>query len=377
MKPRVAIACQGGGSQTAFTAGVFKALFESNVQDRFNIVSISGTSGGGICGFLLWYALQKGESPVYKRLFEFWEDNTANTYHERLINDYGTRVIKLVGSGFIPQYNSSPSSPLAKFAAHFLTLGIRPEFTDLRVLLESHADFQEVATWGQQAPVLILGACNILTGRLHEFSSYLEPIKVEHLLASACVPTLFPAVVIDGMAYWDGLFSDNPPISCLIKPEIVGARNIPNEIWVIKINPTTADHIPEEPMDILDRRNEVEGNLSMLQGLSYIGRINNYLIQGGFTEEFLAKTDIKEPIKIPKAYRDSPDAPYHIPRIEMSVDLAKSLTYESKLDRSPEHIDRLIRDGEAQGKRFLEARLSQMDVQKPTQAKPRLEPETA
>ncbi len=33
MKPRVAIACQGGGSQTAFTAGVLKALFENKIQD--------------------------------------------------------------------------------------------------------------------------------------------------------------------------------------------------------------------------------------------------------------------------------------------------------------------------------------------------------
>jgi NTE family protein len=77
MKPRVAIACQGGGSQTAFTAGVFKALAENNVQDRFNIVSISGTSGGAICGFMLWYALKKGEKPVWKRSFDFWDDNTA------------------------------------------------------------------------------------------------------------------------------------------------------------------------------------------------------------------------------------------------------------------------------------------------------------
>ena len=51
MKPRVAIACQGGGSQTAFTAGVLKALFENKVQDHFNIVSLSGTSGGPFVPF--------------------------------------------------------------------------------------------------------------------------------------------------------------------------------------------------------------------------------------------------------------------------------------------------------------------------------------
>jgi NTE family protein len=43
--------------------------------------------------------------------------------------------------------------------------------------------------------------------------------------------------------------------------------------------------------------------------------------------------------------------------IEMSAELANSLNYESKLDRSPANIQRLIADGEKQGKQFLEHRL--------------------
>jgi len=58
-KPKVAIACQGGGSQTAFTAGVLKGLFEEGVHEDFNVVSLSGTSGGSICAALAWYALEK------------------------------------------------------------------------------------------------------------------------------------------------------------------------------------------------------------------------------------------------------------------------------------------------------------------------------
>ena len=33
-KTRVAIACQGGGSQTAFTAGALKALCETDIGDE-------------------------------------------------------------------------------------------------------------------------------------------------------------------------------------------------------------------------------------------------------------------------------------------------------------------------------------------------------
>lgn len=48
VKVRVALACQGGGSQTAFTAGVLKALCgnKNKLRDHFNVVSLSGTSGG-------------------------------------------------------------------------------------------------------------------------------------------------------------------------------------------------------------------------------------------------------------------------------------------------------------------------------------------
>ena len=75
-----------------------------------------------------------------------------------------------------------------------------------------------------------------------------------------------------------------------------------------------------------------------------------------FKDEFLAKVDITEPIKIPKSFPEDPDQPWHIPMIEMSEELQKTLTYEDKLDRSPENINRLIQEGEKQGQKFIEAR---------------------
>jgi NTE family protein len=78
--------------------------------------------------------------------------------------------------------------------------------------------------------------------------------------------------------------------------------------------------------------------------------------RGAFRDEFLAELDIKEPIKIPKLFAEDPDQPWHIPMIEISEDLAKALTYEDKLDRSSENINRLILEGEKQGQNFIEAR---------------------
>jgi NTE family protein len=359
MKRKIAIACQGGGSQTAFTAGVLKALFDNRIQDHFNIVSLSGTSGGALCGFFVWYALKKGDDCVWKRLIDFWEDNAAQTYQERLFNLLMINWLELTSAGLVPQFNMSPYSPLLKMSLSFATLGMRSRFTDLEEMLSAHIDFSELQAWGGQpeSPVLLLGACNVCTGKLTKFSSRNHPIRVEHLLASACVPNIFPSVIIDKMAYWDGLFSDNPPVWSLLNRELVGPGNIPQEIWVIKINPTTSDKIPTQPYEISNRRNEVEGNVSLFQNLRAIEDVKLLYSQGAFRDEFLESFDIKEAIRFPKAFAEFPDQPYHIPMIEMSEDLAKSLNYESKLDRAPEHIQRLILDGEKQGQKFVEARL--------------------
>jgi NTE family protein len=61
------------------------------------------------------------------------------------------------------------------------------------------------------------------------------------------------------MAYWDGLFSDNPPIQALLQRDTVGLPNLPQEIWVIKINPTSSRTIPTKANQIADRRNQCSG----------------------------------------------------------------------------------------------------------------------
>jgi NTE family protein len=46
-KTKVAIACQGGGSQTAFTAGALRRILRDPEPDQsYELVALSGTSGG-------------------------------------------------------------------------------------------------------------------------------------------------------------------------------------------------------------------------------------------------------------------------------------------------------------------------------------------
>jgi NTE family protein len=360
MKTKIAIACQGGGSHAAFTAGALQSLFENQVQDRFEIMSLSGTSGGALCAALVWYALKKGEDPVEK-LASFWKDNSAQTYMERLFNDSAVKNMELTGKGLLPQFNVSPASPMLMqwMALATKALGLRSRFTNFQELLEAHIDFQQIAAWGadREAPILLMGASNILTGKLSRFDSAYETIIVEHILASCAIPNLFPAVEIGDYAYWDGIFADNPPLVPLTDPDFIGSSaNVPEEIWVIKLNPTRRSTIPVAVDDILDRRNELEGNISVFQSLRTIERINDFILAGAFSPEFLERYHIKEPIKIPKSFFEKEERPYYIPFLEMSPELQDELNYESKLDRNPKFIDRLIEDGKQQAKTFLAAR---------------------
>ena len=77
---RVAIACQGGGSHTAFTAGVLKRLLGAEELAGVEIVGLSGTSGGAVCALLAWSALLDGDpAAAGGRLEAFWVDNSAST----------------------------------------------------------------------------------------------------------------------------------------------------------------------------------------------------------------------------------------------------------------------------------------------------------
>jgi NTE family protein len=84
---RVAIASQGGGSHSAFTAGALKRLLEEE-RDRYEVVTLSGTSGGAICALLVWYALLRKDRGEAVRLLEsFWEGVSASSPAELAIND--------------------------------------------------------------------------------------------------------------------------------------------------------------------------------------------------------------------------------------------------------------------------------------------------
>jgi len=339
-KPRVAIACQGGGTHTAFTAGVLKHLLEQGVHESHDIVALSGTSGGAICAAAAWYGLLRAADgagePPWQRLVAFWRDNAASTPWERAFDAATSAGTRLAQRGVVPSYPANPYQ--ADWMVEFLeAVAPRREYFDFQLLLEQHLDFADMrALVRPDSPRLFVGAVDILSGRFRVFDSA-EPadIRVEALLASAAIPNLFKAVEFDGAAYWDGLFSQNPPVADFFK---LDRTRIPDEIWVVQINPFASKTIPQTAEEITDRRNELAGNLSLYQELRFIDFVNKLLTRGALKDEFAAEL---QPVKVRT--------------IEMSEAVAERLSYSSKLTRSARLIDGLIAEGEQQAAAFLAA----------------------
>jgi NTE family protein len=303
----VAIACQGGGSHTAFTGGALQRLL---ADEDHRVVALSGTSGGAVCALLAWYGLLTGGAAEAGRLLErFWEANSATTLVAKAANAWLVGLARLEGRVSLPTVSPYAYPDVAGDA-----------FTDLltrHVDVDRLARLQESPPEGQ--PLLLVGAADVLTGDFTAFSSRRREITVNAVLASAAVPLLFRAVEEKGRYYWDGLFSQNPPVR-----ELPDAG--PEEIWVIRINPRGRATVPKTVADIADRRNELAGNLSLEQELSFIRKVNGWADRLG--------------------------APYR--RIEIrELDLDLDLDVASKLDRSPAFLRRLFEAGREQAGTFL------------------------
>src|SRR5689334_14074636 len=144
----------------------------------------------------------------------------------------------------------------------------------LRALLEKHLRLHELPAPRPAQPKLLVGATNIQSGERTVFDG--ETLDYDELIASAAVPLLYRAVKARNALYWDGLFSTNPPVR-----EFTDLAELPDEIWVLQINPQRRAEEPRNVRDIVDRRNELAGNLSLAQELYFIDRVNQLRSEHG------------------------------------------------------------------------------------------------
>ena len=350
MAVQVAVACQGGGSQTAFTAGALRTILQDpGLAATYDLVALSGTSGGGICSLLAWYGLMTGpqasETPgcrAAELLDEFWHDDAARSWWDAVfINPMLVALQRLQDDGWSAQL------PVPRWVTDAWRGGVKDHLRDLIARRVDMTAVPDLLRAQPAHPTLLVGAVDVLSGAFTVFEEAcpdpqfrrLRPgdvppaVSLDPILASASVPPLMAGQVIGEGCYWDGLFAHNPPIRALVGRDVAMR---PDEIWVIQIDPEEADREPTSPAGIVDRRFELSSNLSLNAELHWVKQINQWVDQG-----ILDRQNFKL-IKIG--------------RIRMGPELAAGLDLASKVDRNPDYLERLKRDGERAAAAFLAAR---------------------
>lgn len=254
-KPRTAsIGLQGAGAYGAFTWGVLDRLLD---EEDLVIDCLTGSSSGAINAAALadGYAHGGGRRGAQQALRRFWTGlATAATFSpmRRTLLDH------LVGGWTM---ETSPAYHGLEMAGVLAGPVFEIPFTQnpLRILLSTLIDFDRVRA-ADTIPVFI-AATNVRTGKGRIFPR--EEITVQSLLASACLPTVFAAVEVEGESYWDGSYVANPPLAPMLDR---GA----GDVIVVQNNPISRSTMPRNMADISNRANEIAFSISFVRELAML-----------------------------------------------------------------------------------------------------------
>ena len=249
----VDLALQGGGSHGAYTWGVLDRLLE---EPWLEIDGISGTSAGAMNAAVLAYGYSVGGRRGARSALEsFWR----RVSHVAKSSQIQCGPLDL----FLGRW-SLDRSP-AHIAFDMLSRLFSPDDPDssgwnpLRCLLTEGIDFAQLT----KSPIkLFITVINVASGRPRVFRN--SDLCPDALIASACLPTMFQAIEIEGEAYWDGGYSGNPTITPLVR-ECVSQDTI-----IIPLNPIERRGTPRSASEILNRLNEVAFNAVLLKELGMI-----------------------------------------------------------------------------------------------------------
>ena len=214
----VNLALQGGGSHGAYTWGALDAFAE---DERIEISAISGASAGAMNAVVFASGMSEGgRERARAKLEDFWlsvsSEGSLTTFQRRWVD----KAVEAWGglwpaSRWIDAWTETAIGLLSPY--EFNPFNINP----LRAHLEGVVDFERLRAGAETK--LFVAATNVRTGRGEIFRR--DILTVDHVMASACLPQLFQAVVIDGQPYWDGGFAGNPPLMAAVLRDAVPRRD--------------------------------------------------------------------------------------------------------------------------------------------------------
>ena len=265
----VNLALQGGGSHGAFTWGVLDRLLEDG---RLSFAAISGTSAGAMnaCALADGWS-RNGAQGARDRLEAFWRavsDNGQLSPIQRTPIDMLTGNWSLENNPTLMWFEMVSRSFSPKMAN---PLGLNP----LRDIVSREIDFESVHACPDID--LLISATNVETGKVKVFEKH--ELGVDHVMASACLPTLFPAVEIDGVPYWDGGYGGNPALFPFFY------QNKVEDVLLVQINPILREGAPETAREIQNRIDEITFNAGLQREFRAIAFVRRLIENGNLSGE--------------------------------------------------------------------------------------------
>jgi NTE family protein len=223
---QVVLVLQGGGALGAYQAGVYEALCGAGTEPDWVIGTSIGAINAGIIA---------GNAPENRlpRLREFWR----RVEQDSPFGNFAT-FARGIPAFFAPRslaWGGTQARVGLDAASYYST-------EPLRATLAGLVDFRFL---NESKTRLTVGAVHVRTSEMRYFDSREEPLGVDHIMASGALPPAFPAIRIDGEAYWDGGLYSNTPLEAVLddvprRDSVIFAVNVwqptgpePGSIWEV------------------------------------------------------------------------------------------------------------------------------------------------
>ena len=223
---QIVLVLQGGGALGAYQVGVYQALHEAGIEPDWVI----GTSIGAINAAVI--AGNKFDHRL-PRLNELWDRFAQDNPFANL-----STVLCGIPEFFaprLPAWGGIQAKVGLDAASYYSTAPLREtlaSLVDLTILNAAH-------------PRLTVGAVKVISGAMRYFDSREAALGLAEVMASAALPPGFPAIRVDGEAFWDGGLYSNTPIETVLddnprRDSLIFAVNVwqpighePESIWQV------------------------------------------------------------------------------------------------------------------------------------------------
>ncbi|HJY76367.1 MAG TPA: patatin-like phospholipase family protein [Burkholderiales bacterium] len=226
-KGKVVLVLQGGGALGAYQAGVYEALCGAGTEPDWVIGTSIGAINAGIIA---------GNAPENRlsRLREFWKRVEQDSPFGNF-----TTLARGIPAFFAPR-------PITWGAGAQLRVGLdMASYYDTAPLRETLTELIDARILNETRTRLTVGAVNVRSSQMRYFDSRELPVCLDHIMASGALPPAFPAIRVEGEAYWDGGLYSNTPLEAVLddnprRDSVIFAVNVwqptgpePASVWEV------------------------------------------------------------------------------------------------------------------------------------------------